>query len=94
MSGSRRKTTALPGVPPGTFPHIESLIDGDGDITIGRVGPVRCAATAADEDQCLVMLQRRPGETLLALLQRLDQAIASAYDDGEFIDEINSPPER
>jgi len=40
------------------------------------------------------MLQRRPGETLLALLQRLDQAIASAYDDGEFIDEINSPPER
>jgi hypothetical protein len=93
MSGSRRKTTTVPDVPQGTFPNIESLIDGAGEITIGRIGPARCAATAADEDQCLAMLQRRPGETLLALLQRLDEAIASA-DDGEFIDEINSPPER
>jgi hypothetical protein len=94
MSGSRRKTTAVPDVPPGTFPNIESLIDGAGEITIGRIGSIPCGATAADEDQCLAMLQRRPGETLLALLQRLDEAIASASDDGEFIDEINSPPER
>lgn len=91
MSGPRRKKTAVPDVPPGTFPNIESLIDGDGDITIGRIGPVRCAATAADEDQCLAMLQRWQGESLFALLQRLDEAIAIAYDDGEFTDEINPP---
>ena len=91
MSGPRRKKTAVPDVPPGTFPIIAALIDGDGDITIGRIGPVRCAATAADEDQCLAMLQRRQGESLFALLQRLDEAIAIAYDDGEFTDEINPP---
>ena len=92
MSGSRRKTMALLDVPPGTFPNIESLIDGDGDITIGRVGPVRCAATAADEDQGLAMLQRRPGESLMGMLQRLDAAIADAYENNIYIDEINTPP--
>ena len=91
MSGTRRKKTAVADVPPGTFPNIESLIDGDGDITIGRIGPVRCAATAADEDQCLAMLQRRQVESPIALLQSLAGASAHAYDDGEFTDEINPP---
>jgi hypothetical protein len=36
------------------------------------------------------MLVRRDGETLQALLQRLDQAIAKAYDDDGFTDEVNS----
>tara|TARA_Y100000588_G_C13794908_1_gene728291 strand:- start:493 stop:654 length:162 start_codon:yes stop_codon:yes gene_type:complete len=48
--------------------NIELLIDGSGEITIGRVGPVSCAATASDEDQCLAMLVRRPEESFEDLL--------------------------
>lgn len=35
------------------------------------------------------MLVRRPGETLLDLLIRLDQAIPKAYNEDIFTDEIN-----
>ena len=90
MSRSRRKSVP-PKSPPEAFANIEFLIDGNGDITIGAVGPVRCAATAADEDQCLAMLVRRPGESLSELLQRLDAAIADAYENNVFVDEINAP---
>ena len=37
------------------------------------------------------MLVKRDGETLNALLKRLDKAIAKFYETGETIDEINSP---
>lgn len=91
MSSSRRKS-APPKAPSNALANIEFLIDGNGDITIGRVGPIRCVATAADEDQCLAMLQRRPGESLAELLQRLDAAIEDAYENGVYIDEVNTPP--
>jgi hypothetical protein len=71
--------------------NIESLINGDGEITIGSIASVPCAATASDTHQCLAMLVRRRGESLLELLQRLDAAIASAYNQERFIDEINPP---
>ena len=35
------------------------------------------------------MLVRRDGETLKALLQRLDAAIGLAWSDGIFADEVN-----
>lgn len=35
------------------------------------------------------MLVRRDGETLSALLKRLDKAIAVAYDEGPITDEVN-----
>lgn len=91
MSRSRRKS-ASPKAPSTALANIEFLIDGNGDITLGAVGPVRCAATAADEDQCLAMLVRRPGESLAELLQRLDAAIGDAYENSIFIDEVNAPP--
>lgn len=69
--------------------NIEFLIDGSGEISIGKIGPVRCAATACDADQCLAMLVRRDGETLLELLARLDDAIEDAYEYQIFADEIN-----
>ena len=47
-------------------------------------------ATAADPNNTLAILVRRDGETLHALLQRLDQAIATAYNDGGLMDEWNS----
>lgn len=92
MSSKPRKAPA--DKPDGTmhFENIEALIDGNGDITVGSIGPIRCAATAADQDQCLAMLQRRPGESLLDLLRRLDAAIDSAYSENIYIDEINPAP--
>ena len=69
--------------------NIEALIDDGGEITVGAVAGVECAATAADGHNALAMLVRREGETLAALLKRLDKAVARYYDTGETIDEIN-----
>jgi len=69
--------------------NITELIDHGGQITIGALRPVQCAAVANDEHDCLAMLQRKPGETLPQLLERLDSAIARAWETEEFTDEIN-----
>jgi hypothetical protein len=71
------------------FENIDALVKSGGEVTIGRIGPVRCGATVADEDQSLAMLARRPGESLEELLDRLDRAIVKAWDEEEYIDEIN-----
>ena len=71
--------------------NIEALIDDGGDITVGSIGPIGCAATAADGHNALAMLVRRKGETLNALLKRLDKAIAKFNETGEPMDEINPP---
>lgn len=76
--------------PGGRWPNIEELITSDGDITIGRVGPVSCAATAADGHNALAMLVRRPRESFEDLLTRLDEAIHRAFVDNEYTDEINA----
>jgi len=75
------------------LPNIEFLIDGDGDITIGRVGSIPCAATACDEHQSLAMLVRREGETLEQFLMRLEMAVGKAVEEEIFIDEINNGPD-
>jgi hypothetical protein len=69
--------------------QIEWLVDGEGEITLGRVGRVRCAAVAADGHNALAMLVRRPGESLEDLLARLDEAIRLAVDEDTYTDEIN-----
>lgn len=69
--------------------NIEALIEDGGEITLGAIGGIECAATAADGDNCLAMLVRREGETLSALLRRLDKAIAMVSNGGDPIDEIN-----
>lgn len=69
--------------------NIEALIADGGDITIGAVFPIECTATAADDHNTVAMLVRRNGETLNALLKRLDKAIGKFYDDDEIVDEIN-----
>lgn len=76
-----------------SLPNIESLIDGGGDVTIGRVGPIACAATAANEHHSLAMLVRREDETLEQLLMRLEAAIEKALEEEIFIDEINNGPD-
>jgi len=69
--------------------NIEALIADGGDITIGAIYPIECATTAADGHNAVAMLVRRDGETLSALLKRLDKAIGKFYVDDEVVDEIN-----
>jgi hypothetical protein len=57
----------------------------------GQLPPFDCAATAADAHNALAMLVRRDGEGLNELLERLDEAIARFYADGEVTDEVNGP---
>jgi len=71
--------------------NIEALIEDGGEITLGALPPHECAATAADGSNSLAMLVRRDGETLNALLKRLDRAIGAYYDEGETVDEVNGP---
>ena len=72
--------------------NIAALIEDGGEITLGQLAAIgECAATACDDAQCLAMLVRRKGESLDDLLQRLDAAIADAYDNEHFIDEVNAP---
>ena len=69
--------------------NVDSLIRSDGELTLGRVGPVACAAIAADGSQMLVALVRRPRESFEQLLDRLDAALGKCWDDDVRIDEIN-----
>lgn len=71
------------------WPNIDFLVRGHGDVTLGRVGPVHCAAVAANGDQMIAALVRRRSESLEDLLTRLEAAIESAWEDDVFIDEIN-----
>jgi hypothetical protein len=72
------------------LPHLADLID-YGEITLGTLDPVGGVATAVDGSNCLAMLVRRYGETLMQLLQRLDLAVALAFTEDTFTDEINAP---
>jgi ribosome assembly protein YihI (activator of Der GTPase) len=69
--------------------YIEALIEDGGEITIGALPPHECVATAADGNNCLAMLVRRDGESLDALLKRLDKAIGLGWSNDAFVDEIN-----
>jgi len=71
--------------------NIAELIDNGGQISIGQIAPIPCAAIANDDHTCLAMLQRRQGESLRDLLIRLDSAIGTAWSEERFIDEINPP---
>ena len=69
--------------------YIAALIEEGGEITLGALPPHECAATAEDGSNCLAMLVRRDGESLNALLKRLDKAIGLAWSNDVFIDEVN-----
>ena len=88
-----RERAALRGVNTSSdaLENIDELISSGGQISLGQMSPIPCAAIANDEHNCLAMLQRRNGESLRDLLVRLDAAIAIAWNEERFIDEINSP---
>lgn len=60
-------------------------------ISLRQKSPIPCAAIANDEHNCLAMLRRRKGESLRDLLVRLGAAIAIAWNEERFIDDINTP---
>jgi len=72
------------------WPNIQDLIDNGGNLSIGQIPPVRCAAVAADESNMLAALLRRDGESLVELLDRLDTAIDKAIEQEIYTDEINA----
>ena len=71
--------------------NIAALIENGGQLTLGALYPIKCVAVANDDHSCLAMLQRRRGESLQQLLERLDAAIDHAWATDDFIDEINPP---
>jgi ABC-type Zn2+ transport system substrate-binding protein/surface adhesin len=75
---------------PNFLPHLADLIE-DGEITVGTLDPIGGVATAVDGSNCLAMLVRRDGESLMQLLQRLDLAVALAFTEDIFTDEVNPP---
>lgn len=89
--GTASGRVAAPAAPCALLAHIAALIDNGGQITLGALNPVKCAAIATDDASCLAMLQRRPGETLQQLLERLDAAIELAWTTDQITDEINPP---
>lgn len=68
--------------------HLNEHLSYGGEINIGPLGIVEGAA-ASDEHNCYAMLARKDGESLTALLVRLDEAIRLAVEEEIFTDEIN-----
>ena len=101
MASRRRKpnpsapsgVSATAATAPGQFlPTLEELvIHGDGQIAIGAIRPIACAAIANDGHNMLAALVRRPEETLQQLLERLDWAVQLALDEEIYTDEVNTP---
>jgi signal transduction histidine kinase len=76
--------------------NIDMVLESGGDITIGDICPVRYAATACDDAQCLqcwfvATVSHSVRCPLGALLWRLDYAIQDALENDIFADEINPP---
>jgi hypothetical protein len=88
-----RERVAPRGVstPGDALENIDELISSGGQISIGQIPPIPCAAVANDDHNCLAMLRRRKNESLRDLLVRLDASIAIAWNEERFIDEINTP---
>jgi len=73
------------------FDHLEWILAEHGGISLSKISKVGCVAAAADQETCYAMLLRRKGETVFELLQRLDQAVASALESDTKVDEVNPP---
>jgi hypothetical protein len=94
-----RRPAARPGKPPrrlssdftpsSAWPHIEEFVDSGGNIQIGPIAPIECAAVAADPHGMIAALIRRKGESFNDLVNRLDHAVDMAVNHDAPTDEIN-----
>lgn len=72
---------------PASISKLDALIEDGGEVTLGREDDYPCVAIATNED-VVAMLVRRDGETLTALLRRLDRAVGKYFESGEVTDEV------
>ncbi len=94
-----RRPTAGPGkptrrlsadfAPSSAWPHIEEFVESGGNIQIGPIAPIECAAVAADPHGMIAALVRRKGESFNDLVLRLDHAVDMAMNHDAPTDEIN-----
>jgi len=71
------------------FNHIQAFCDGTrGQITIGEIPPIPCAALAAVGKKVKVALVCGHKESVFELLQRLDLALGKVTAGGQPVDEI------
>ena len=68
--------------------NIDDLIEAGGEISFGAEDGISCVAVATDAHNVVAMLVRREGESLSALLRRLDRAVGKFFDDAAVIDEV------
>jgi hypothetical protein len=76
--------------PSSVWPHIEEFIESGGNIHIGPIAPIECAAVAADPHGMIAALIRRKDESFNALVNRLDHAVDMAMNHDAPTDEINN----
>ena len=91
-----RVTASAKTSAPAFLPSIAALLDDGGQISIGAVPPIPCAAVANTDYNCLAMLQRRPGETLQQLLERLNADITAVIRSADMqrrLHELGADPE-
>jgi len=70
---------------------LQDFIDNGGQISVGRISPIPCAAVANDEHAMHLAILRRKGESLMQLIERLDRTLADCLENETTVDEINSP---
>ena len=72
-----------------SFKHIQAFLDNtDGQITIGKIPPIRRAVLAAEGRKARVALVCGDDETVVTLLQRLDDALGLAMAGNSVVDEV------
>jgi len=91
-TGSRKPPRRISGdfKPSSPWPHIEEFIESGGNINIGPIAPIECAAVAADHHGMIAALVRRSTETFNDLMRRLDHAVDLAMNQDAITDEINA----
>lgn len=87
MAGHTRASRGDPHMS-SPWPHLEELISHGGQVTIGKIPPIECAAIAGQGKAMVAALKRRDGESLAEFLQRLEQAVKEAKATDRVISEI------
>ncbi len=70
--------------------NIDELLQYGGSVSIEPLDDIPCVACAADVHNTVALLVRHDGESLTALLKRLDKAVARYYSDTVVTDETEA----
>ena len=74
------------------YPTLHLFVTSGGTIDIGRLDVLDCVAVASDSQTLWVVLTRRPTEGLIALLRRLEDALAFCLAQQTCINELAEAP--